>query len=80
MGHLREEMCMMEKRSAQAEVRLQASVSTLQQELERQQEEHRKEVHRKFNLRSGWSVLLGLTLSLSPSRSFQPSSRRVGSC
>ncbi|XP_056329051.1 coiled-coil domain-containing protein 18 [Danio aesculapii] len=44
VGQLREEMCAMEKRSAQAEVRLQASVSTLQQELEQQREEHRKEL------------------------------------
>lgn len=44
VGQLREELCVMEKRSAQAEVRLQASVSTLQQELEQQREEHRKEL------------------------------------
>ncbi|XP_051983885.1 coiled-coil domain-containing protein 18-like isoform X1 [Xyrauchen texanus] len=41
---LQEEMAVMEKCSAQAEVRLQASVNALQQELEQQREEHHKEL------------------------------------
>lgn len=37
---------MIEKRSTQAEVRLQATITALQHELEQQREEHHKEVQR----------------------------------
>ncbi|TRY87533.1 hypothetical protein DNTS_007090 [Danionella cerebrum] len=41
---LREEMCVMKKHSSQAELRLQATVTALQQELEQQREEHHREL------------------------------------
>ncbi|KAA0719027.1 Coiled-coil domain-containing protein 18 [Triplophysa tibetana] len=42
--HLREEMAEMERSFTQTEVRLQATVTALQQELEQQREEHHKEL------------------------------------
>lgn len=76
-------MSAMEKRSTQAEVRLQATITALQQELEQQREEHHKEVQRNrkfvFILIGQLSWFAGpVPLSLPPS--FQMCSRRVGSC
>lgn len=69
----------MEKRSTQVEVRLQATITTLQQELEQQEEEHHKDVwrNRKFVGQLSW---FAGSEPLSLSSSFQLSSRHVGSC
>lgn len=73
----------MEKRSTQAEVRLQATITALQQELEQQREEHHKEVQRN---RKFVFILIGqlswfaVPDPLSLPHSFQIYSRLVGSC
>ncbi len=73
-------MSVMEKRSTQAEVRLQSTIATLQQELEQRREEHHKEVWRNRSFvmwQLSWFAWSD-PHSLPPS--FQLSSRRVGSC
>lgn len=73
-------MSVMEKCSTQAEVRLQATIATLQQELEQQREEHHKEVWRNRKFVMGQLSWFAGSDPHSLPPSFQLSSRRVGSC